>query len=315
MTPIDGLAIGTLSDQMRSLGGPFFNFRIPGEIRVGAFTINTNVKGDLPLFAIAGTFKGDCLFADTLSFDYFPEFNNEFKGKVEYMYSDTVQRIAKPIEDASQGVTKTIDTLRIGHKDSSATTEFVVHHGKLNNRLLQVEFFLENIDQTWIDTITSETLLENIIIDVTRQKVTIDFESQVRDSSVFQIRLKNISNDSIGVTKLSGQLFDTTHCTCLRPTKTDTMFIETKEPVTSVEGEDVHDSTVKIIRLTADRISMQFSHGQLWKIQIVDLLGRKIMETQQIGFEAQLSLAELKPGAYILYVTDGSTSVAKKILK
>ncbi len=59
--PTDGLSQGTLSSQMIfSDVSPFFNFRIPGELRVGAFTVNRNVKGNEPLFAVAGDFLGAC---------------------------------------------------------------------------------------------------------------------------------------------------------------------------------------------------------------------------------------------------------------
>ena len=53
--PTDGLSIGTLSEQMKFGDiSPFFNFRVPGEMRVGAFTITRNVAGDKPLFADLG---------------------------------------------------------------------------------------------------------------------------------------------------------------------------------------------------------------------------------------------------------------------
>ena len=313
MTPTDGLSIGTLSDQMRALGGPTFNFRVPGEMRAAGFTINSNVAGDLPLFAIVGTYKGDCLYTDTLTLPWEPTFNEEFKGNVQFFQTDTMVRVANPIPDDSQGASIREDTTRIMGFDSTSVVTVVLHHSELQERSLTSILRLNDADSILIDEVISE---DEITVRITENKseATVDYESGTSDSLTLNIRLKSVAKDTLYVTNLTASLFDTTRCTCTEPVRTDSLTIESREPLTSI-NEDVHDSTVRLKRWSQNNVELQFSHGQLWNLRLVDMLGNTHMQQQLNGFEAQLDLTKIPTGVYFLHITDGSTSVVKKLLK
>lgn len=50
------------------------------------------------------------------------------------------------------------------------------------------------------------------------------------------------------------------------------------------------------------------------KIELYDMLGKKIMETEMNSYQKELNISNLKAGVYILKINDKTNSITRKII-
>lgn len=315
ITPTDGLSSGTLSAQM-PFGefSPFFNFRIPGEMRVGAFTIDRNAKGDLPLFAIAGNFKGSCPDRAFFTLPWEATFNEEFRTKVTVFLTDTVYSKAEPISHDSIGmyIDQIIDT--IPGKDSTRTIQLVRLNDQLLNELqtrstIQLGkpdlFKILAVNNTGSDT-----------IEFNSDSTTISFTGTASTlSDTFSITLRSMtdSTDTSDVVITSVELLDT--CGCIDPNGKDTVNVySSKKPLTSVTMA-FHESTGITTSIADNEVEIQFLHGQPGSVQIFSSIGEKMSSVTSQQDVVRLSTEQFSKGQYFLVVTTECCCERRMFLK
>jgi len=313
--PTDGLWLGTLADKMRFGDlSPFLNLRIPGEMRVGAFTINTPVKGTEPLFAVAGDFKGTCTELDTLWFPYFPEYNGEFKVQTKVLLADTILAAAFPVKNNSQGSTFNADTIRLTGKDSTAIIPVSVYTAALAGANVEVEIQLESPLPARIDSIvfSDGAGIDSVMISNDGQHAKMyriaDDSAEIRGL----IHISSVTDDTLSTRIITGTTANGT-CLCITPARSDTALIENvKQPVVSVD-QDLHEGSGIRIALERGLVLIQSHHGLPGVANLIDVLGRTVRTvTLQGGNSTQLSLENLSNGMYyVVVVTEGDITVRK----
>jgi hypothetical protein len=314
--PTDGLTSGTLSEQMKFADiSPAFNFRVPGEIRVGAFTINTNVIGDKPLFAVAGDFLGDCTSNDTFSFPWPASFNEEFKGVVRYFTTDTVLPVTNARQDHSSGVWLDLDSVLINGKDSTASIPVRVQRGMIPTSPLRVSLITvppraveisriegRGIDSTSVsvDGSTADVWLNGTVLDTVTLTVEVVSRTSAEDTTVM----------------IHGRVYSDQDCSCWIPAQVDSMIVRSRTATTSHIAVEVHESAGIQFEQDGSNIRIQSSHGQPWIVTVSDLIGNRVAELIALpGNEHRLSLHHLSPGLYMIGATNGLQRVQKKFLK
>ena len=318
ITPTDLLISGTLADQMRFGDlSPFMRTAVPGELRVGGFTVTRNVRGDLPLVAVTGSYKGACGDADTFYLAYNPNsgFNGEFKGEITTFISDSIVAVANSIDDPSQGPTWGSDSVLINGRDSTGSILITVDQSRLAGAEIMETISIQDPDLFEIDSILTEGV-DSIRISAGRQAARV--YRTVSSEGVFEYRLQlrsiNEAHDTATVVGIQTNMVS--DCGCVTPTRTDELFLQSQHTTTSVEQRVVHESTDLTIRYISNTLELQCSHGQPWTVMVVDLVGRIAAQTQVVtGTNSRLSLSPLPKGMYIVYATNGRKSQGMTIAK
>jgi hypothetical protein len=315
ITPTDGLSSGTLSAQM-PFGefSPFFNFRIPGEMRVGAFTIDRNARGDLPLFAIAGNFKGTCPDRTFFTLPWEATFNEEFRSKVTVFLTDTVYSKAVAVMNDSIGIyiDQVIDT--IPGKDSTRTIQFVRMNSSLLNDLRVRSTVRLGLPDVFKITAVSNTGSD--LIEFNTDSTTISFDGSASSlTDTFSVTVRSLTNsrDTSDMIVTSVDVLDT--CGCIDPNGTDTVSVYSSEkPVTSVAAA-FHESTGITTSITDNEVEIQFLHGQPGTVQIYSTIGEKISSVTSQQDVVRLSTEQFSKGQYFLVVTTECCCARRMFLK
>jgi len=313
--PTDGLWSNTLAEKMKFGDiSPFINLRQPGEIRVGAFTLNTPVKGDLPLFGVAGDFKGTCIDTDTLFFPYMPDFNSEFKVFIRALQTDTIiaQAISTPV---NEGASIDADTVVLKGKDSTASIPFTMTSGSFAGSSVQVGMRLESPLPARIDSVRFDdmTLVDSVIIRVNGQEAMVFLRSGSVVAKSGMIFLSSITDDTMQ-TRLLTETQVNGMCLCSTPILKDTAeVLNEKERIVSIDVDIHAGSGISITRETGE-IKIQSHHGLPGAASLIDILGRTVRscEIPGGGF-AQLSTENLPVGVYHIVVISADKTSVKKI--
>ena len=308
ITPTDGLISGTLADQMKFGDlSPYFRFVVPGEIRAGAFTVTRNVVGDLPLFAVAGTYKGECGDIDTLTLPWNPNsgFNEEFKGFITTFASDSIIAVAEPRDDPSQGPIVLQDSVQFSGRDSTDTATVRVDQQELTESEVVDLLWIQDDDLVVIDSVLNVDA-DSIKYSLKRDSVwvyrTVGETPTIEYDVIF--RSTTESEDTVTRALISSSVL--TDCGCVTPTRSDELILRSQHTTTSVDERDVHESTDLLIRHLSDALELQCSHGQPWNVMVVDLTGRRVASTRvEPGTISWLSLSPLPKGTYIVYAFNG----------
>lgn len=315
VTPTDGLTSGTLSAQM-PFGefSPFFNFRIPGEMRVGAFSIDRNAKGDQPLFAIAGNFKGSCPDAALFTLPWEATFNEEFKSKVSVFITDTVFSKAVPVLHDTIGiyVDQIADT--IPGKDSTRTIRLV----RKNSALLKdisIKSTLSLAHPDLFKFVANSTTGADTVIYSTDSTI-ISFSglaSSLSDTLTVTLRSQTSSADTSDWFFTKVESLDT--CGCVDPRGSDTVLVHsTQKPIVSVTTA-FHESTGIKTSITDKEVEIQFLHGQPGSVQIYSTIGEKISSVTSRQEVVRLSTEQFSKGQYFLVVTTECCCERRMFLK
>ncbi len=305
IVPTDGLIIGTLSEQMKFGDvSPFFNFVVPGEIRVGAFTVTRNVKGDQPLFAVAGTYKGACNEQDAFTLPWNPEFNEEFKGGITSFVSDRITTIASPKADVTQGSLITEDTVTMQGLDKSGVFELETRaDSMLGQQIVEVLtldsplFRIDSISSTQVDSTTLSAAQDSLMIFRTITN---------SDPITTSVWVTSVTNSEDTTSTLNVQMTPLSECGCTTPQMKDTLTLRSQQPTSTIVEWDVHESSDLRIWNRAGILELQCSHGQPWTVTLADLLGNIYSQTQvHAGSTQRLSLESFPRGLYMITATNG----------
>jgi hypothetical protein len=315
VTPTDGLSSGTLSAQM-PFGefSPFFNFRIPGEMRVGAFTIDRNAKGDLPLFAVAGNFKGQCPDETFFTLPWEATFNEEFKARVSIFLTDTVLTQAVPVLHDSIGIfiDQRIDT--IPGLDSTATIQVIRKNSHLLQSLL-VRSTLQ-IGPLQLFRIVAVVNTGADTIEFNSDSTTVSFIGQANTlTDTFSITVRSLTNsiDTSDIITTSLELLDT--CGCVDPRGQDTANVFSSEKPTTSVATAFHESTGITTSITDNEVEIQFLHGQPGTVQIFSSIGEKVSAVTSRQDVVRLSTEQFSKGQYFLVISTECCCERRMFLK
>lgn len=318
ITPTDLLISGTLADQMRFGDlSPFMTTVVPGELRVGGFTVTRNVRGDLPLVAVSGSYKGGCGDVDTFSLAYNPNsgFNAEFKGEITTFMSDSIVAISVPREDESQGPSFNEDTLLIKGKDSIGLSTVIIHQtDMLGSSMIDsiniIDDELFEIDSIWADEIDS------VHVSASGQTAQVFHSESSQNTITYTVRFRALTDERDTATSVRIKTAVTSTCGCVTPTRTGELYLRSQHTTTSIVQRDVHESTDLLITQFSEALELQCSHGQPWKVMVVDLMGRQMaLTTVYPGITSRLALSPLPTGTYIVYASNGSRAKGMTIAK
>jgi len=318
ITPTDLLISGTLADQMRFGDlSPFMTTVVPGELRVGGFTVTRNVRGDLPLVAVSGSYKGECGDADTFSLAYNPNsgFNAEFKGEITTFISDSIIAIAIPRVDDSQGMSFEEDTLLIQGKDSVGLSTVSISQSELVGSSMIDSITITDSDLFEIDSIWAEGI-DSVRISTTGQTAQVFRSVSSEETGTYTVRFRSLTEERDTMTSVRISTSVTSICGCVTPMRTDELFLRSQHTTTSIVQRDVHESTDLRITQFSEALELQCSLGQPWRVMVVDLMGRQLASTTVTpGITSRLSLSPLPKGAYIVYASNGTKAQGMTIAK
>lgn len=314
LRPTTGLWLGTLADKMRfSDISPYINLVVPGEIRVGAFTLTTPVKGNEPLFAVTGDYKGTCEDRDTFSLPYSPEFNEEFKVMIRYFRTDTVIAIAAATDALNQGALFLQDSVSLAGLDSTVTTNLALHLSETPADQYTVEVKLASPLIATIDSLTfSESLnIDSIVYSPDGLQAKAYTRSSGTDGEEGRIHLRSTTNDTAS-TLLIVETQALGECLCKTPGLRDTIGVyNVVQPVVSVET-DIHDDVGIKVSHIDEGLLIQNRHGQPGTVNVVSVLGVTVSATAFSSGNTWLPLDSLPRGMYYaVVVASGRYQVTK----
>ncbi len=313
--PTDGLTVGTLSSQM-TFGdvSPFFNFRIPGEMRVGAFTIDRNVRGDQPFFAIAGNFAGECQDKTFFTFPWESTFNEEFRRTIAMEWTDTVLAVATPTENPALGLyaAQPPDTIR-GY---DSTTVLTLH------RILSDDLRGEQIVSTLSILGSTAVVIERVdisnpdsIVFATDSLSVSIFDKGLIENDTFYVTVRSRSTAQTVSVQALTQVSTTSQCACTNPAGKDTIVVTaTHEPNVSIKM-DSHERAGISIRRHTPGISIQLLHGQPTNIQIHSMYGALLKNFTSTGEDVWIANEQLPNGPFLITVHSGSSVERRLLLK
>ncbi len=315
LRPTDGLISGTLSEQMKFADiSPSFNFQVPGEMRVGAFTITRNVQGNLPLFAIAGEYKQQCGTGDTLTLPWEPDFNEEFKGSVNVFRTDTVYSVAIPVADPSQGVRFELDSLQIKDADSSLDVASRIITGTPSSTVLRVVYTVSDVAVCRISGFTTNADVATSNISEDGSQLTVDLTVTEQETLLtLHIDLARGTDSVSAVITCSATRIDS--CSCTEPTLQDDLTILIERPTVSAKL-DLHEGSPIRITQSNNTIRIQSLHGAPQQISIHDTFGRVFAAVASgESSEVVVPIEHLSSGFYLVVIQTESGMVTRKLLR
>lgn len=300
LRPTDGLFTGTLSEQMKFGDiSPGVNFRVPGEMRVSAFTITRNVKGKLPLFAVAGDYLGQCGSEDSLTLPWAPEFNQEFKKWTKVFVSATVVNRATPMPSPGQGTTNARQMVTLSKDTSSTTIPIVVHAASNVGSRAKVLVSIEGSKASRIDNVVSS--LPNAIVNLNTDSLAATIEFLVtKNVDTINVRLSSTTFDSTATDELKSTMQILDSCSCSSPVATGSTDIHFKALPVSVKM-DLNESSSIVITTRNNSVTVKSLHGDPLKIVVSDLLGRTLFlsESTNHGY-VEIPTTEFGAGFFLV---------------
>ncbi|NQW30575.1 MAG: hypothetical protein HQ472_08690 [Ignavibacteria bacterium] len=317
--PTDGLYIGTLSEFMRyGEFSPFFNFRVPGIITAGAFTINTPVKGDKPIFALVGDFVDSCPLLDSLFFPYEAEFNSEFKRVVTVMKETELVSTRIQMPSVFQGAWFRQDTTWLKQIGSDTICTIVLNASSIVGEKLKIDIELvgpKNISISDFITSSSGMVIDSIVRDSVSDVTSVHCTLKTIKEHEISFRVKSESDlDYVNDMKVGMKYVG--NCECTSPAKIGRMIVKQEKVSTSVVDRGVNDSfEIKYINSTSE-LEIQNNHGHLAKVVISNIYGSEVYnETLDLNSTKRLSVQELTNGLYFVNCMVGSDQIVMKFLR
>lgn len=300
LQPTDGLFTGTLADQMKFGDiSPAANFRVPGEMRVSAFTITRNVKGKQPLFAVSGTYKRGCVWSDSLTLPWNPEFNEEYKKWVKVFNSTTIEAKPFPVQSPIQGVVEQTADLNFGTVDTAASVQIVLDLGQVSGRVSRLSVRLSDTSTAtisgyrWESNVTAET------VETSDSTLIISFKSAASRDTLW-VDLNRSQANKTNFDTLEAHVSIQDSCTCLIPGVSGQTVVR-KDSIPVSTAIDFDESSQKDVLVTSDKIIIEDVHGNLLGARIFDLLGRCLIDQIIVNPRLiEIPIVQLQPGVYLL---------------
>jgi len=277
----DMLNTGTLSAQMSDLG-PVWRPKDPGGFcYAGGASILKNAKGNIPLIAFQGVFKGQCGDTTTVSLDE-ASFNTEFKRQYNASTSGVVRTYVKGTlsnDVASVFLSRSMVT---GGKDSIVSVPLRVKTPGLSNASIECTVTLQHGGFFKLDTIqplVQDTTVIVTSIDQGAETTTLKWQMKASgEMQDFNVLIRSLSNVNGKVAVMNATFIVIDSCFCVGPKNTDSMStctIENKTTSTSVREKVVDEGIAWYTTLGGD-IVIQSLHGQPESIEIFTLLGEQL---------------------------------------
>lgn len=313
--PTQGFPQGTLAGQLDfGKDNPAYNFRTPGEIRVSAFSISTNAKGNIPLIAIGGVFVGNCHDRDSITVPYAVDFNEEFKRKVTVHVSEIFEAVAIPVSRPDLGATIETDSVRIDAPDSTARINLTVTTSGLPGIPSVLTIAKTQTNGISIDSVLLLGVNPDSVLRFGPDTVVVYYvaPSSPLQAQVVVSALHTREDDS---TMLTATVETFEDCGCIKPTKKDSVEIVTHKTTVSALS-DVDEDSVTILMME-DAIVVQGVHGQPGFLTVFALDGTIVIRTafDESKNRLQIPIHDLPHGAYYVAATCGGLTLTKKLLK
>ncbi|HCN06030.1 MAG TPA: hypothetical protein DIS79_10460 [Bacteroidetes bacterium] len=308
LRPTTGLPSGTMAELMKYGDfSPYYNFQVPGEMRVGAFTISTPARGNRPLFALGGTFRGTCPDTGRLGVFFAPEFNPEFKKMVTVYDVNYVHTTATPTTRNNVGLTWAQRNNVISHPDTVLEHELLVHASGLigDSLLLTLESQREDLE---IDTVATQAQDGTNILNITRNETgqyTVVFTTSDSVAN-FTVRTRSTYRLDSTVSSVWGTLTTRNTCSCVRPGKVDTLFVTAVRTDTTTSTTDIQEGSVKLRKIN-EIIELQGVLGSSATIEVFGIEGNLIQRHHFTpGSNPAVSLTNFPTGMYFIVGRSGS---------
>jgi len=307
LRPTDVLKEGTLSAGMAY--EPFLNTVVPNEMRIAGGNIIKTVYGDLPLFAVAGDFLGDCTQSDTLGYPWPSTFNAEFKKRITIIRRDSVKAVAVAKGNKSVGLAANVDTVVVD--GAREFVDIVLQGMKLRADSTRYRFLIKSTSPQL--SLTPGQQVKGLVNVMEKQvKDGIEIEATVVDASPeFQVRYSVSTSERPMSATVQIASDDLSDCLCEKPALRDTIVIKI-DPAVSVTSSDEHTENVYV---HDDVLVIQCDHEEMKTVQIFSLHGELVLKTAVSGQHNALPISNLTKGGYVIRTICGQHQHGKMILK
>lgn len=318
LRPTQGFPQGTLAGQLDfGEDNPAYDLRTRGEIGISAFSISTNAKGNLPLFAIGGYFVGSCHDRDSIRVPYpadYIDFNEEFKRKVTLYTSEIFEAVANPISHPDLGPSFTDHSLQIEYPDSTAQMSVTVNSAGLNGAPVVLTLTNSSTNGIAIDSIAMAAITPDSIVRIDDRTLKIYYvaSANAADPVVF---VSTRHRNEYDTTTVTASLESHEDCGCIRPTKQDSIKIFTHKQTVSMIS-DVDEGSATLLMMD-DVIEVQGVHGQPGFLTVFALDGAIVYRAVFVESEThvRIPIHDLPHGAYFVAATWGGLTLTNKLLK
>lgn len=297
LRPGSVLASGTLSDQMRWMDGPFLNAAVPGELRVFGSSFLTPVKGALPLVAMTVNAKQvTCGTLSPIVLTLPAEFNEEFRRRYDVWTPDSVRFIARPVQRSDVGIRSDERSITLRGIDSVSTLSFTLQGDTISTTELTTTIVLDHTGDVSIDSVEAP----GAIVETSSQRDTVTIRHLSGTTIRGTMQLQQVTNDStVSVLHMRTK---SGNCACMTPMLNDSTNVMTTRPVVNTVTDvderpeiEIRDNTIRI----------QGDHEHPIRLEIVDLLGRVVLQTALEQDQREMKIDQLPPGPLLIVVREG----------
>ncbi len=296
--PTDLLTEGTLSANLDFKAT--MSLIEPGEIRVAGFNILRSLVGDLPVFAVAGTYDGDCGMEDTLGIPWPPEFNEEFKKRVNVFRTDTLRVVVNPQVRPDVGTSFDHDTVEIKGEGKTTEVENSILLGSTMESI-SFAFTLRNTDTTKVHIVgcVVENLQEPYTVSHDATQVTVSGRHFGATVPRVITTLRSVTGAEIASSSATSTLSILDSCTCIKPGLADSITVLCSNPMVSVSSSSDEHNDILVVR--NNEAICQCDHEQMNEIRLYDVQYRlHRINAKSGGTSAKISFSDLPHGFYIL---------------
>jgi len=309
LRPTTGLPSGTMAELMKYGDfSPYYNFQVPGEMRVGAFTISTPARGNRPLFAVGGTFRGNCPDTGRLGIFFTPEFNPEFKKRVTVYDVEYVHTTATPVTRNDVGLMWQQKNAAISFPDTDLEHELLVKTTGLRGDTLELTLDAQREDVIIDTVLKAEDNGANIFSESRNEsgQYTVVFAT-VDTAARFTVRTRSTYRRDSTVSSIWGHLTTKNACSCIRPGRVDTTTVTAIRKDTSTTSQsDIQEGSVKLRKIN-EVIELQGVLGSSATIEVFGIEGNLIQRHHFMpGSNPAVSLTNFPTGVYLIVGRSGS---------
>lgn len=297
LRPGSVLASGTLSDQMRWMDGPFLNAAVPGELRVFGSSFLTPVKGALPLVAMTVNAKQvTCGTLSPIVLTLPAEFNEEFRRRYDVWTPDSVRFIARPVQRSDVGIRSDERSITLRGIDSVSTLSFTLQGDTISTTELTTTIVLDHTGDVSIDSVEAP----GAIVETSSQRDTVTIRHLSGTTIRGTMQLRQVTNDStVSVLHMRTK---SGNCACMTPMLNDSASVlTTRSVVNTVTDVDERPE----IEIRDNTIRIQGDHEHPIRLEIVDLLGRVVLQTALEQDQREMKIDQLPPGPLLIVVREG----------
>lgn len=275
------LTTGTLAAQMSDLGPVWRPKDQGGVCYAGGASILQHARGNLPLIAFQGQFKGACGDTTSISLDEVL-FNSEFRRQYSTSVSGIVKTVARGTATDEIAAVFQQRSYIVTGKDSTISLPLTVKTPGITNALVECTLQMVHTGEFSIDSIqplASDTTFNMISTRRTLDTTTFVWTVKAQKPSIsFLANVRSLTNDSSKRATVNATIRIVDSCYCLVAKNTDSMstcVIRNRTMPTSVFETVVDEGTAWCTTMGGD-IIIQSLHGQPESVEVFTLLGERI---------------------------------------